>query len=103
MSRTRFFEKIEFEEEGDSVRRFCWCCHGKHTILVKVAHIVSGYGMSYNVKTKNRIGICTNKDCWRYTEPNSIPTWVREDTSLPNEVPKGKLVLDPQDGVKMLK
>lgn len=47
----------------------CWICNHKHTMLVKL----SDCG-----RTPNRAGVCTNPDCFRYTNPANLQTWVRE-------------------------
>jgi hypothetical protein len=61
-------------EEGSAVRSDCYNCRAKQAILVRVIR-----GEFGTTKTRNKIGVCTNKDCFRYSEFKDSQNWIKDD------------------------
>lgn len=48
----------------------CLVCRSPQVVVVKVD--------AEGRRTKSRMGLCTNRECFRYTDPASTTTWEKE-------------------------
>lgn len=76
-------EGLIFDDTEDRFRINCWACGGKH---VKLTRIIKGTALivEYVARTKNHIGICTNKKCWRYRDRSLLKYWIEDGAHIEN-------------------
>lgn len=85
-------------EEGSYMKKNCFNCGSKQVVLVKFMTAEFG-GSIYNVRTKNKIGMCTNKKCFRHYDLKACRSWIPDNEVLPNERPQGApraMPIEPQ-------
>ena len=75
----------------------CFSCGSKQQQMMKV-HFKEG---GVVVRTKCKIGVCTNPKCFRYLDPRKVESWVRDDEIIPNAqqlgaTRSGELTYDPR-------
>lgn len=63
-------EEISFDWDPTKIPARCWHCNTRHTILVRV--------LDSGQMSRNRIGVCENPACQRFTDVRRIGMWVRE-------------------------
>lgn len=71
--------------EDGGPKRTCYACQKPQIILV----LIHETGLGFRVKTKNKVGACTNTKCFRFLDLKQVKTWIPEDTVIPNEQPLG--------------
>lgn len=64
-------------EEG-KIKANCFNCGAKQNVHTKHMTLENIHGEIAVLKTKNQIGVCTNPQCYRYSNPANIPSWVPE-------------------------
>lgn len=75
---------IDIEEE--KLTRFCFSCHERGMILVRLIH----NGKSTK-KTKNFISACTNPECFRYTKNEENPYWEKVNGEIADDRDRDRL------------
>lgn len=74
--------------EDGVVKPNCWACGQRQLRITKL--LVNERGeTTYATRTKNHTGACQNPACFRFLDLKKVPSWVREDAVIPNEVPRG--------------
>lgn len=64
--------------ESGRIPHRCWACGSDQEVRVKVYYTEWGD----SVLTKNRIGVCSNKECYRHT--GKVESWPAETTISPD-------------------
>ena len=69
----RYGKEVEVEDGWDPTRipAKCWACSQKHTVMVRLTD-------QFRYKTTNRLGVCTNPACPRFTHIEQLTTWAKE-------------------------
>lgn len=58
------------EDVTDKIQTKCWVCKREQTILVLFTGLWT--------KTQNEMGVCENKDCYRFCDVKKLQTWRRK-------------------------
>lgn len=82
-------------EEGVIASR-CFKCGEKQIVVMKIHFSWQGDP----IKTKTKMGVCSNVDCFRYLDLRKVWSWVKDDEPLPNAqqlgaTRTGELAYDP--------
>ena len=78
-------QSVEEIEEG-IISRHCWNCHGEVKVYTRIE-----CDDGNQIRSLKRIGICQNKDCFRFKEMSKVENWKEskyEETiyiAVPNE------------------
>ena len=70
-------QNLEDIEDG-VIKPNCFNCGKKQVRLVKVLFREGEFGALVPIKTKNYIGSCTNRECFRYCDEKLSPSWIRD-------------------------
>ena len=70
-------QSMEDIEDG-RIPKKCYICKHKQNVHIKHITTSDQKGEIAVIRTKNKMGVCTNPQCHRYSNPKNIPSWVPE-------------------------
>lgn len=84
-------DSVYYPDETERFKVHCFQCGAKN---IRMTRIIEGikFREPYIAKTKNHIGICPNKKCFRYHDPLALKGWIADGQTIVNEQQMGGLI-----------